>query len=132
MGATARPSSDFYTDGVAFAERTGRLYLWQELLQLGLEPDTMTGGFSCEKADVLLDFVRRDPAYHIVTFTSDRYMNKFVVGPNTVYFLADGDADPNLDCNQLFAPNWHLVLEDAICKTLAMIKDMKNRRQTKN
>ena len=132
MGATAKPSPDLYTDGVAFAEQTGRLYLWQELLHLGLEPDTVLGGFSSDKADILLDFVRRDPAYHIITFESDRYVNRFVPGRATVYFLADGDADPNLSCDQLLAPDWHLVLEDTISKTLAMIKDIKNRRQTKS
>jgi hypothetical protein len=131
VGASAKPTPDLYTDGVAFAERTGRLYLWQELLHLGLEPDTILGGFDSEKADILLDFVRRDPAYHIITFESDRYVNRFVPGRTTVYFLADGDADPNISCNQLLAPDWHLILEDTISKTLAMIKDCKNRRQTK-
>ena len=58
-------------------------------------------------------------------------MNRFVAGRNTVYFLADGDADPNLVCNPFLAPDWHLVLEDTIGKTLAMLKDIKNRRQTK-
>ena len=131
MGATAKPSPDFFTDGVAFTERTGKLNRWHELLCLGLEPDTMSGGFCSEKADILLHFVRRDPAYHIITFASDRYMNRFVAGRNTVYFLADGDSDPNLVCNPFLAPDWHLVLEDTIGKTLTMLKDIKNRRQTK-
>ena len=71
MGASAKPSPDLYTDGVAFAERTGRLYFWQELLHLGLEPDTIWGGFAGEKADMLLDFVLRNRAYHIITFDTD-------------------------------------------------------------
>ncbi len=33
MGATAKPAPDLYTDGIAFAERTGRLTDWRELLQ---------------------------------------------------------------------------------------------------
>jgi len=131
VGATAKPSSKFYTDGVAFAERTGKLNFWHELLCLGLEPDTMSGGFFSWHADVLLNFIRRDSAYHIVTFASDRYVNRFVAGRNTVYYLADGDADPNLVCNQLLAPDWHLIFEDTICETLAMLKDIENRRQTK-
>ena len=56
----------------------------------------MSGGFSSEKADILLNFVRRDPAYHIITFASDRYVNRFEPGRNNIYYLADGDADPNL------------------------------------
>ena len=96
MGATAKPSPDFFTDGIAFTERTGKLNRWYELLCLGLEPDTMSGGFSSEKADILLNFVRRDPAYHIITFASDRYVNRFEPGRNNIYYLADGDADPNL------------------------------------
>ena len=31
---------------------------------------------------------------------------------------------------QLLAPDWHLIFEDMICKTLAMLKDIKNRGQT--
>ncbi|MCX6111484.1 MAG: hypothetical protein NTZ90_17955 [Proteobacteria bacterium] len=44
-GATAKPSPELYTDGVAFAERTGQLNDWRELLNLGMEPDTVGGGF---------------------------------------------------------------------------------------
>jgi hypothetical protein len=129
VGATAKPLPDLYTDGVAFAERTGELNDWNELLRLGLEPDTVAGGFFSEKADVLLKFVRRDPAYHIITFVGpDRYVNKFVGGPKTLYLLADGDADPNLVCYPFLAPDWHLVFEDTISKTLAMLKDIKDRR----
>ena len=131
VGATAKPSPDFYTDGVAFRERTGKLNRWHELLCLGLEPDTMSGGFSSEKADILLNFIRRDPAYHIITFASDRYVNRFEPGRNTIYYLADGDADPNLVCDPCLALDWHLVFEDSICKTFAMLKEIKNRNHTK-
>lgn len=127
MGATAKPSSDFFTDGVAFTERTGKLNRWHELLCLGLEPDTMSGGFSSDKADILLNFVRNDPTYHIITFASDRYVNQFVAGRHTVYFLADGDSNPNLVCNPFLAADWHLVFEDTISKSLAILKDVKNR-----
>jgi len=89
MGATAKPSPDFITDGVAFTERTGKLNRWYELLCLGLEPDTMSGGFSSEKSDILLNFIRRDPAYHTITFGSDRYVNRFEPGRNNIYYLAD-------------------------------------------
>jgi len=131
VGATAKPSPDFFTDGIAFTERTGKLNRWYELLCLGLEPDTMSGGFSSEKADILLNFVRRDPAYHIITFASDRYVNRFEPGRNNIYYVADGDADPNLVCDPFLALDWHLVFEDSICKTFAMLKDIKNRNQTK-
>ena len=131
MGATAKPSPELFTDGVAFAERTGKINYWQELLSLGLEPDNMSGGFFTEKSDILLNFVRRDPAYHIITFASDRYVNRFDPGRNNIYYLADGDADPNLVCDPCLALDWHLVFEDSICKTFAMLKDIKNRNQTK-
>ena len=130
MGATAKPSPELYTDGVAFAERTGELNDWHELLCLGLEPDTVAGGFCNEKADILLDYVERDPAYHIITFLEDRYVNRFVAGPMTLYFLADGDANPNLVCYPFLALDWHLVFEDTISKTFAMLKDIKDRRDT--
>ena len=45
MGATTKPAQELYTDGVTFAERTGRLTDWRELLNLGLEPDSVSGGF---------------------------------------------------------------------------------------
>jgi hypothetical protein len=132
VGATAKPSPELYTDGVAFAERTGQLNDWRELLNLGMEPDTVGGGFFSGKADVVRNFVRRDPVYHIITFVGpNRYVNRFVAGPRTLYFLADGDADPKLVCYPFLALDWHLVFEDAICKSLAMLKDIKNRRQTK-
>ena len=95
-----------------------------------MEPDTMLGGFFCDKADILLSFVRRDPAYHIMTFVSNRYVNRFEPGRNTIYYLADGDADPNLVCDPCLALDWHLVFEDAICETFSMLKDIKNRNQT--
>lgn len=129
MGATAKPSPELYTDGVAFAERTEELNDWHELLCLGLEPDTVAGGFYSEKADILLNYVQRDPAYHVVTFAgSDRYVNRFVAGPRNLYFLADGDADPNLVCYPFLALDWHLVFKDTICKTFTMLKDIKNSR----
>ena len=132
MGATAKPPPELYTDGVAFGERTGQLNDWCELLCLGLEPDTVGGGFRNKKADVLLNYVRHDPAYHIITFVGpDRYVNRFMAGPRNLHFLADGDADPNLICYPFRALDWHLVFEDTICKTFAMLKDIKNRRQTK-
>ena len=49
----------------------------------------------------------------------------------TLYFLADGDANPNLVCYPFLALDWHLVFEDTISKTFAMLKDIKNRRETK-
>ena len=131
MGASTKPSPTLYTDGVAFDERTGKLNRWPELLCLGLVPDTMSGGFSSDKANTILNFVQRDPAYHIITFVGPvGYVNQFVAGPRSIYYLADGDADPNLVCNQFLAPDWHLVYEDTISKTIAMLKDIKNRGQT--
>ena len=131
MGATAKPSSKLYTDGVAFSERTGELNRWPELLSFGLVPDTMSGGFSSDKADILLSFVQRDPGYHIITFVgSGKYVNRFVAGRQTIYYLADGDADPDLVYYPCLASNWHLFFEDTIRKTFAMLKDIKNRGQT--
>jgi len=128
VGATAKPPPELYTDGVAFAERTGKIYLWQELLCLGLTPDTMGGGFFNGKKDILANFVGREPAYHMITFVGpDRYVNRFVAGPRNHYFLADGDADPNLVLFPFRALDWHLVFEETICKTFAMLKDIKNR-----
>jgi hypothetical protein len=129
VGATAKPSPERYTDGVAFGERTGKLNDWRELLCLGLEPDTVGGGFFNGKKDILLNFVQRDPAYHIMTFVGpDRFMNRFVSGPRNHYFLADGDPDPNLILFPFLALDWHLVFEDTIRKTFAMLQDIKNRR----
>ena len=129
MGATAKPSPERYTDGAAFGERTGKLNDWRELLCLGLEPDTVGGGFFNGKKDILLNFVQRDPAYHMMTFVGpDRCMNRFVSGPRNHYFLADGDPDPNLVLFPFLALDWHLVFEDTICKTFAMLQDIKNRR----
>jgi len=132
VGATAKPVSALFTDDEAFAERTGMLTDWRELLPLGLEPDSMAGAFDRSRVQVLLDFVKADPVYHIITFVGpDRYVNRFVTGRRTLYFLADGDSGPNLVCNPTLAADWHLVAEDAISETLAVLYDIKNGRQTK-
>jgi len=131
MGATSKPSPELYTDGIAFGDRTGQINDWCELLNLGLQPDTVAGGFHSKKADILVSYVRNKPAYHIITFVGpDRYINRFVEGPRNIYLLADGDADPNLVCYPFRALDWHLVFEDTICQTFAMLKDSKNGRKT--
>jgi len=132
VGAAAKPIPDLTTDAQAFVERTGMLTNWRELLPLGLEPDTVGGAFDRCRVQVLLSFVSANPAYHIITFVGPyRYVNKFVAEGKTLYLLADGDSDPNLVCNPFLARDWHLVFEDAIGKSLAMLDDVKNRRQTK-
>ena len=132
MGATAKPAPELLMDTEAFAERTGMLSDWQEILPLGLEPDSVAGTFDRCRVQLLLSFVSANPAYHIITFVGpDGYVNKFVPGPKTLYLIADGDSDPDLVCNPFLAPDWQLVLEKAIGKSLAMLKDIKNRRQTK-
>lgn len=132
MGATVKPDSDLFVDTESFAERTGMLSDWRELLPLGLEPDSVAGSFDRCRVALLQSFVGANPGYHIITFADPNgYVNKFVPGPNTLYHLADGDSNPDLICNPFLAPDWELVVEEAIGKSLAMLKDLKNRRQTK-
>ncbi len=40
-----------------------------------------------------------------------------------IYLLADGDADPNLVYFPFLAQDWHLIFEDSIRKTLAMLNE---------
>ena len=130
MGARATLRYELFTDRGAFCERTGMLRDWSELRRLGFESDSLTCSFWPSHANRLLEFVRANPAFHIVTFTSPgRYVNQYVEGPKALYHLADGDPDPYLICNPFIAPNWHLAYEDMVSNILTMLNDVKNRGQ---
>ncbi|MBM4252919.1 MAG: hypothetical protein FJ146_13185 [Deltaproteobacteria bacterium] len=78
-----------------FLKRAGRVWIYDELKFLDLEPDTLTGEFWQGKEQVLTDFCTANPEYHVISCHVPHVYNKFV--PDAcIYYLADGDADPNL------------------------------------
>ncbi|MBM4252914.1 MAG: hypothetical protein FJ146_13160 [Deltaproteobacteria bacterium] len=79
----------------AFFKLVGKVWIYEELKFLDLEPQMMTGEFRSCHAQSLLDFCRSNPEYHIVSGFQLKVFNKFV--PNArIYYLADGDSDPDL------------------------------------
>lgn len=87
-----RDTSDELYD---FLKRAGRVWIYDELKFLDLEPDSLTGEFWQGKEQVLTDFCTANPEYHVISFHLPLVYNKFV--PNgSHYYLADGDANPDL------------------------------------
>ena len=55
----------------------------------------MTGEFFSNKVQSLIDFCASNPKHHIISSAEGKVHNKYV--PKAcLYYLADGDADPNL------------------------------------
>ncbi|MBM4252925.1 MAG: hypothetical protein FJ146_13215 [Deltaproteobacteria bacterium] len=84
-------SDDFFY----FLKRAGRVWIYDELKFLDLEPDTLTGEFWQGKEQLLTDFCAANPEYHVISFHLPLVYNRFVAN-GSHYYLADGDADPDL------------------------------------
>ena len=83
-----------------FLKRVGRIWIYDELKFLGIEPECLTGRFSSQSQALLLDFCASDPTYHIISCQNLRMYNKYIPDANG-YYLADGDKDPALEYDVL-------------------------------
>ena len=79
----------------AFFKRVGKVWIYDELRFLDLEPQMMTGEFLAHQVQSLIDFCRSNPDYHIISGFQGKVYNKFEPEAR-IYYLADGDADPDL------------------------------------
>ena len=79
----------------AFFKRVGKIWIYEELKFLELEPQMMTGEFWSGSVQLLIDFCDSNPGYHIITSTDGKVFNKFIAKAH-FYYLADGDTDPDL------------------------------------
>jgi len=79
----------------AFYRRVGKIWMYEELMFLGLEPELLNGLFGSQASQLLLDFCTGEPGYHIVSCQGFKIYNKYMPNANG-YYLADGDSDPYL------------------------------------
>jgi hypothetical protein len=85
---------------VRFLKRVGKVWIYEELMFLGIVPECLTGQFSSKGVSVLLDFCAIDPTYHIISCQNLRIYNRYIPNANG-YYLADGDKDSNLEYDVL-------------------------------
>ena len=78
-----------------FFQRVGKVWIYDVLKFLDLEPNMLTGEFWSDRVQSLLDFCNENHGYHIISCKGGHILNKFVPDANS-YYLADRDADPDL------------------------------------
>src|SRR5436190_20536541 len=91
-----------------FNERTGCLNYASAYIEMEIMPDLATGGFLPKRLPMLVKFCRKNPRYHIMTWTDDAVHNCWQ--PDAEYFqLGTGDANPDL-----MMINEKVTLEEAL------------------
>ena len=78
-----------------FYNRVGRIWIYEELMFLGIEPETLTGKFRSGRLGLLQALCAKEPEFHIVSCQDYKIYNKYIPDANG-YYLADGDKDPSL------------------------------------
>ena len=80
-----------------FMERVGIIKDYYELYQIGIDSDTLLGGFYSSTSWKLKKYCLRYSGYHIVShFKGQKWLNRYEPGA-VCYYLADGDDDPELE-----------------------------------
>ena len=122
MGARFKENLVEVTDDChAFFERTGTLRYYEDVEALGFETFDVIGHFMGSRAEELVGFCTDQPNYHIVTVTrSGYYENRYVPG-QSLYYLANGDSNPNLVLNIFLHKHPELFAEEGLAKALAII-----------
>lgn len=78
-----------------FLDNLGQLE-FDEVVRVGLNPDSLVGLFLPHQAEVLVRFCKRNPSYHIISQLSGRCVNRFVETA-ILFSLGDGDSNPQLE-----------------------------------
>ncbi|MCX6107586.1 MAG: hypothetical protein NTY08_17315 [Proteobacteria bacterium] len=99
-------SDDLHT----FFKRVGKVWVYDELKFLDLEPEMMTGEFRCYSVQSLIDFCASNPEYHIISRKDCKVYNKFMPEARA-YYLADGDAEPELFVDFMRGLDVHELLQ---------------------
>ena len=109
----------------AFYRRTGTILNANELIWLGLKADDLTAIFGESEVNILLEFCKDNPEYHIVTIAEQgRLENRYVPGKR-VHYLAKGDKNPNLAVNPFVGPDAELYAERVMQSILSVASGMK-------
>ena len=109
----------------AFYRRTGTILNHEELEWLGLKFDDSSAIFGDSTVHIILDFCRRNADYHIITMTEPGRLENRHVPDQRVYYLANGDKNPNLAVNPFVGPDAALFAEQVVETALAIVSDMK-------
>ena len=107
-----------------FFKRVGKVWIYDELKFLDLEPNMLTGEFRRERVQSLIDFCAENTEYHIISCEGDKIFNKFMPEAHC-YYLADRDADPDLLhdlCSQLSSEEFLQVGYTMFAPVLGKIK----------
>ena len=122
MGAKAESNAIQITDDYcAFSDQTGIFLTSIELAFLGFQRDCFSGFFRSPELPAILAFCKENPSYHIISVTEPgRYENRYVSGKQ-LYFLGDGDTNPNLVLNLFLKKSPELFAEEGLAEALAMI-----------
>ena len=78
-----------------FKKITGKVYDPELFKSLGLTPCCVTGSFCQEHRDQLLEFCKKNPEFHIISYVSNGYFNKYLSYSDDI-FLGEGNPDPDL------------------------------------
>jgi hypothetical protein len=110
-------------DADMFYERTGLISRFEELLSMGFARDDYSGFFWGGQVDVLLDFCKKNPCYHVITISaSGRYENSYIPGKK-LYYLADGDQTPNLILDLFLHKSSAEFAKEGLTKAFSIILD---------
>ena len=109
-----------------FLKRVGRIWIYDELKFLGIEPECLTGRFRSKSLPILLDFCASDPMYHIISCQNLRMHNKYIADANG-YYLADGDNDPSLEVDLLGGLSKNEFLQVGQTVFAPVFRDIKGR-----
>ena len=78
-----------------FFKRVGQIWIYEELMFLGIDPETLAGRFRSESLHLLQELCAKEPTFHIISCEDYKIYNKYIPNANG-YYLADGDKDPSL------------------------------------
>ncbi len=88
MSAYARQMREFF-------DKVGRFY-FDELYAKGILADSLSGLFFETSEKKVLEIVRQNPDWHILTSMHDRYIYNYFITDGKAYFIGNGDKNPEL------------------------------------
>jgi hypothetical protein len=125
MGASVKEEQlEIIENMIEFSKRVGMIDFAEEIEPLGFRFSSVSATFGRDKIDALMSFCRANPEYHIVTQIAPYvYQNKYV--PNHFpYFIANGDANPNLLFHPYLRSSFELFHEDIQQKLATKIAEI--------
>jgi hypothetical protein len=107
-----------------FFKRVGKIWLYEELVFLGIEPERLTGKFGPSGLHSLQDFCSKNPDFHIISCHDYKIFNQCKPNANS-YYLADGDTDPDLMIDLLSRLTVDEYLQVGQTKVAPIVREVK-------